>query len=65
MIHIDTTVRAPYDLEEDANIFFGGWGVSYGPWEDRTEAFIALNNIDVTSFGYSFATKSIKSMRTL
>ena len=62
MITVDLTVRAPYDLEQDANIFFAGWGVSYGPWEDRTEAFIALNNIDVLDFGYSFNTKSIKTM---
>lgn len=58
-------MRAPYNLQENANIFFAGFGISYGPWEDRTEAFIALNNIDVMDFGYSFETKSIKSLRDL
>jgi hypothetical protein len=65
ILMIDTTVRAPYNLEENANIFFAGFGIAYGPWEDRTEAFIALNNIDVLDFGYSFETKAIKSLRDL
>lgn len=65
LIMVDTTVRAPYNLEEDANIFFAGFGIAYGPWSDRTEAFIALNNIDVLDFGYSFDSKSIKSLRSL
>jgi hypothetical protein len=44
---VDTTVTAPYNLQLEADTFYAGWGIAYGPWKDKTEAFIALNNMDV------------------
>jgi hypothetical protein len=58
VIVVDTTVTAPYDLSLEANTFYAGWGVAYGAWKDKTEAFIALNNMDVSDFDYSWKTKS-------
>ena len=58
VVVVDITVSAPYNLSQEAQTFYAGWGVSYGAWNEKTEAFIALSNMDVSDFDYSWKTKS-------
>lgn len=61
IIVIDSVIEAPYNLTDDAELFFSGWSVIYGVWEDKSEIFLGIHKIDTDKrFGFDWSTKTIK-----